>query len=115
MRDGAKYFARCNEPDDDLPTVMRYSFMPSSASDLPLFEATAQYARGSADRDYYLNLAGEKGAQFGANELDAETLSLSTSLHIPIGESLAISPSVSFASAKRNSREIMRAGHRRLE
>lgn len=90
----------------DLTTVMRYAFMPNRASELPLFEATAQYASGSADRDYYLNLAGEKGAQFGANKLDADTLSLSASLHIPFNETWSVSPSVSFASAKRKNFDI---------
>ena len=59
----------------DFTGVARYAYNPAAAL-LPLFETTAQYSVGSADRGYYLNQSGQTGAQFGANELKAQTLSL---------------------------------------
>ncbi|MCK1977830.1 hypothetical protein LNK15_12410, partial [Jeotgalicoccus huakuii] len=58
----------------DFTGVIRYAYGPDDAAPLPLFETTAQYSIGSADRDYYINQAGAQGAQFGENDLDASTL-----------------------------------------
>ena len=82
---------------DDVTGVLRYAYRPDEANILSFFEATAQYVRGSADRDYYLNLSGMKGAPFGSNTLDAETLSFSAGFHIPIGGAFTVSPSVAYS------------------
>ncbi len=91
---------------DDVTGVVRYAYKPDADSLLPLFEATAQYVTGSADRDYYLNLSGEKGAQFSANELDADTLSLSAGFHIPLGAFVTLSPSVACSRATRDNEDV---------
>ncbi len=86
----------------DMNTVLRYAYNPDSSRPLPLFETTVNYAIGSADRRYYLNDAGKQGAMFGANTLDAQTLSLSAGLNIPLGD-FTLSPAVSYAWASRDS------------
>lgn len=86
----------------DFTGVIRYAYGPDDAAPLPLFETTAQYSIGSADRDYYINQAGAKGAQFGENDLDASTLSLHAGLNIPLGEAFTLSPALSYAHATRD-------------
>lgn len=90
---------------DAFTGVLRYSYKPDAASVLPLFEATAQYVSGSADRDYYINLAGEKGPRFGASELDADTLSLNAGFHIPLGP-ITLSPSIAWSRANRDNEDV---------
>ncbi len=51
---------------DDTTGVVRYAYKPDSSRSLPLFETTAQYVRGSADRGYFLNRAGRAAERFGA-------------------------------------------------
>ncbi len=46
----------------DFTGVLRYAYKPDETAPLPLFETTAQYSAGSADRDNHINQAGEKGA-----------------------------------------------------
>lgn len=86
---------------DDATAVLRYAFKPDAASALPLFEATAQYVAGSADREYYVNLSGRRGPLFGRNGLEADTLALNTGFNVPLGESLTLSPSLSWSRATR--------------
>lgn len=85
--------------------VLRYSYKPDAASILPLFEVTAQYVNGSADRDYFINLSGEQGAQFAASKLDADTLSLNAGFHIPFGP-VTLSPSVAWSHANRDNQDV---------
>jgi len=87
---------------DDVTLVARYAFKPDATRALPLFEATAQYVAGTADRDNYLNVAGHRGALFGRSRLKAETLSLNGGFNIPLAERLTLSPSLSWAEAIRD-------------
>lgn len=86
----------------DLTGVVRYAYMPDKSRALPLFEATAQYAFGSADRSYYQNLSGTQGALFGENELESSTLSLYSGMNLPLGGGFTLAPSISYARAVRD-------------
>ena len=87
---------------DDVTLVGRYAFKPDASRALPLFEATAQYVTGSADRENYLNVAGQRGALFGRSRLKADTLSLNGGFNIPLGDRLTLSPSLSWSRATRD-------------
>ncbi|WBX86296.1 TonB-dependent receptor family protein [Sphingosinicella microcystinivorans] len=87
---------------DDVTLVARYAFKPDAARPLPLFEATAQYVTGSADRENYLNLSGKRGALFGRSRLEADTLSLNAGFNIPLADRLTLSPSLSWSRATRD-------------
>lgn len=89
----------------DLTLLGRYAYKPDAASALPLFEATAQYSVGSADRGHYINLFGQQGPQFGQNDLDASTLSLFAGFHLPLLDKITISPGVSFSHATRENKD----------
>ena len=78
----------------------RYAY-ESQSGPLPLVEVTALYAADSADRDYYLNAGGARGALFGTGELKAVTLSLNVNGNLPLGGGFMLSPSLSFAQAER--------------
>lgn len=86
----------------DFTGVLRYAYKPDDAAPLPLFETTAQYSIGSADRGNYINQAGTQGAQFGDSKLDATTLSLHSGFNIPVSERWTISPAISYAHATRD-------------
>ncbi|MEJ5081409.1 TonB-dependent receptor [Ochrobactrum sp. MYb379] len=85
----------------DFTGVVRYAYSPDDAAPLPLFETTAQYSIGSADRNYYLNQSGTQGAQFGENDLDASTLSLHAGFNVPVNDTITVSPALSYAYATR--------------
>src|SRR5690606_8566707 len=85
----------------DLIGVVRYAYKPNEAAPLPLFEATAQYTTGSADRGNYINTSGTQGVLFGQSELDASTLSLHAGFNVPLGEQFTVSPAISYAHATR--------------
>ena len=87
---------------DDVTLVARYAFKPDAARTLPLFEVTAQYVTGSADRDNYLNLSSRRGALFGRSRLKADTLALNAGFNVPLGEGLTLSPSLSWSRASRD-------------
>jgi len=87
----------------DLTGMVRYAYSPNADRLLPLFETTAQYTIGSADRRYYLNQSGAQGALFGKNDLDASTLSLYSGFNIPLADNWTISPALSYAHATRES------------
>lgn len=89
----------------DFTGVVRYAYGADEGAPLPLFETTAQYSLGSATRDHYLNAAGEKGALFGSNDLDASTLSAHAGFNIPLGQSFTLSPAIAYAHATRDSRD----------
>ncbi|MDA7949301.1 MAG: TonB-dependent receptor [Hyphomicrobiaceae bacterium] len=96
----------------DFTTVVRYSYAPNPSRTLPLFEATALYVNGSADRENYLNIAGTQGARFGDNELDATTLSLYAGAHIPIVTDVTLSPTISYSHATRDNKDRFGLGTR---
>ncbi len=93
----------------DFTGLLRYAYAPDDARLLPLFETTAQYTIGSADRSYYQNEAGRQGAQFGENELDASTLSLHSGFNIPLGAAWTVSPGLSYAHATRKNTDTFGA------
>jgi len=95
----------------DFTSLVRYAYNPASAL-LPLFETTAQYTVGSADRGYYLNQSGQTGAQFGANELNAQTLSLYAGANVPVWQQVLLSPSISYAYATRDNDDVYGAARR---
>ncbi|MGB3867193.1 MAG: TonB-dependent receptor [Xanthobacteraceae bacterium] len=89
----------------DFTGLVRYAYKPDAASVLPLFETSAQYTIGSADRGYYFNQSGVRGAAFGDNTLDASTLSLNAGFNVPVWHDVILSPAVSYAYATRDSRD----------
>lgn len=89
----------------DTTAVLRYAYKPGDSRSLPLFETTAQYVTGAADRDNYLNLSGRRGPLFGASRLEAETLALHAGLNLQIAPSLTLSPSVSWSHATRDNHD----------
>lgn len=96
----------------DLTGVVRYSYGPDSSQPLPLFEATAMYAIGSASRDYHQNVAGTQGLAFGDNELDATTLTFYAGMNIPLADKLTLSPAVSYSYATRDNDDNFGMGFR---
>ena len=96
----------------DFTSVLRYAYDPDETRTLPLFEATAKYVVGSADRSTFLNQAGTKGPLFGRNAFDAQTLSLYAGLNIPIGKGFTISPAVAYARAARDNVDTFGASMR---
>jgi iron complex outermembrane receptor protein len=95
----------------DLTSLIRYAYNPAAAL-LPLFETTAQYTVGSADRGYYLNQSGQTGAQFGANELSAQTLSLYAGANVPVWPRFVVSPAISYAYATRDNDDVFGSARR---
>ncbi len=90
----------------DFTGVVCYAYTPDDAAPLPLFETTAQYSIGSADRNYYLNQSGTQGAQFGENKLDASTLSLHAGFNVPLNDTITVSPAISYAYASRKNDDL---------
>ncbi len=90
----------------DFTSVLRYAYSPDETRPLPLFEATAKYVVGSADRRNYINRAGNRGPMFGQSELDASTLSLYAGMNIPMGKIFTISPAVAYARAERDNADV---------
>jgi iron complex outermembrane receptor protein len=86
----------------DVTIVGRYAYHPNSDDALPLLEVTSQAMLGAADRRYFLNDAGERGALFGKGELDASTLTLTATGNLPLGRGFTLSPSLSFTYATRD-------------
>ena len=93
----------------DFTSVLRYAYRPDATRTLPLFEATAKYVVGSADRYNFINRAGARGPLFGQSELDASTLSLYAGLNIPIGEVFTLSPTVAYTQAERENADVFEA------
>ena len=86
----------------DATGVVRYAYQPDASAALPLFEATAQYTTGSADRKYHYNAGGTTGAMFADSELDATSLSLNAGLNVPFGDGFTISPAIAYSHATRD-------------
>jgi iron complex outermembrane recepter protein len=95
----------------DLTSLFRYAYNPAGAL-LPLFETTAQYTVGSADRGYFLNQSGLTGAPFGADRLSAQTLSLYAGANVPVWQQVVISPAISYAYATRDNDDVFGAARR---
>lgn len=91
---------------------LRYAFRPESVGHLPLIEATLNYAFGSADREYYHNVDGARGPQFGANDLSATTLSAHVGANLALSDSLTLSPSISYTRATRDNVDLWTAATR---
>ena len=66
---GAKQLYLVVTDGGDGTSVLRYAYRPDATQALPLLEMTAQYVAGAADRAYYLNRSGQRGALFGRNRL----------------------------------------------
>jgi iron complex outermembrane receptor protein len=90
---------------DDYTLVLRYALKPEGTV-LPLFEATAQYASGSADRENHVNQSGASGLLFGQSELDATTLSLYGGFNLALADRVWLSPSVAYGRATRDNNDI---------
>jgi len=95
----------------DLTGLMRYAYNPLAAP-LPLFESTAQYTIGSADRGYFLNQGGQTGAQIGRTELNASTLSMFAGLNLPVWANVTASPAISYAHATRDNDDLYKLATR---
>jgi iron complex outermembrane receptor protein len=96
----------------DVTGVARYAYMPDKSRVLPLFEATAQYAWGTADRTYHNNLSGNRGALFGENDLESSTLALNAGFNVPVGTRVTVSPAISYAHARRINDDVFTAALR---
>ena len=86
----------------DFTSVLRYAHVPDPARALPLFESTAKYVVGSADRNNFTNRAGVQGPRFGRSDLEASTLSVHVGLNVPVGDVFTVSPGVAYARAQRD-------------
>lgn len=96
----------------DFTAVLRYAYSPDETRTLPMFEATAKYSVGSAERRNFVNRAGTKGQLFGQSELDASTLSLYAGMNIAVGDVFTLSPAVAFAQAERDNADTFGAATR---
>lgn len=92
----------------DANLMARYAYMPDGAS-LPLLEATLNHAFGKADRAYYANVAGARGAQFGANAFEASTTTAYLGANLPLGADFLLAPSLSYTRATRDNAEAWAA------
>ncbi|NGM45821.1 TonB-dependent receptor [Rhodobacter sp. SGA-6-6] len=75
------------------------------AGDLPLFEAGFSWSLGEADRDYFHNIGGTRGAAFGSNKLKSETLSIHAGGNVEIG-GFTLSPALAFIHASRRNTDL---------
>ncbi len=96
----------------DATGVLRYAWLGGADAVLPLFEATAQYTSGSADRDYYLNAAGSRGALFGRNRLSADTLALHGGFNVPLADRWTLAPALDYSDAGRRNADRYAAATR---
>lgn len=100
----------------DVTAVARYAYSPDQSRPLPLFETTVRYVVGSADREDYLNNAGNQGALFGRSRMDASTLALHGGLNVPLGGvlggDLTLSPAVTVTHATRENDDTFGAARR---
>lgn len=101
-----------NTEGGDFTNVVRYSYSPDKSRPLPLFEMTAKYVAGSADRENYQNINGNKGALFGDSKLHAATLSIHAGMHIPLWDKFTLVPTLSFSHATRKNNDKFGLGLR---
>ncbi|WP_197706329.1 TonB-dependent receptor [Magnetospirillum sp. 15-1] len=97
---------------DDFTAVVRHAYAPDASQPLPLIETSVRYVVGNADREYYHNKRGGRGALFGRNELDATTLAANTGANLPFAEKFTLSPSLAFAYATRDNKDQLGAAAR---
>lgn len=96
----------------DTTLVGRYAYAPDAEATLPLIDLSLRYVFGSAEREDYINLSGDRGPLFGRNDLDATTLSLHAGANVPLAEGLVVSPGVTFARATRDNVDTFRGATR---
>lgn len=84
----------------DANFMFRYAY-EGVGDGLPLFELSSHLSMGEAQRDYYLNAAGQRGALFGAGDLEATTWSVHGEANLPWGD-FVLSPSISYTRADRS-------------
>lgn len=96
----------------DVTGVLKYTYDPDNGAVLPLFETTAFLSHGTADRAYYQNISGSKGALIGDNSLESSTLSWHGGLNIPVGDNLVLSPAVAVSYARRSNDDNYGNGRR---
>ncbi|MFD2181361.1 TonB-dependent receptor family protein [Rhodoplanes azumiensis] len=95
----------------DFTTSARYAYRPDKTAALPLFETTAMYVVGSADRTWANNYRSARTTTFGANELEAQTLSVWSGFNVPVG-AVTISPALSYMMATRDNTDTFGAARR---
>ena len=96
----------------DFTGLFRYAYTPDKSNPLPLVELAGNYTNGSMDRDYYLNFSGGKGDKFGDNKLKSTTVSFFAGMNIPLFQRFTISPSLSYAHARRDNDDEWRKNTR---
>ena len=96
----------------DFTGLFRYAYTPDKNNPLPLVELAGNYTNGSMDRDYYLNFSGGKGDKFGDNKLKSTTVSFFAGMNIPLFQRFTISPSLSYAHARRDNDDEWRKNTR---
>ncbi|MCR6628603.1 MAG: TonB-dependent receptor [Magnetospirillum sp.] len=72
----------------------------------------AAAAAVNADREYYINRNGSKGALFGRNELDSSTLAVNAGFNLPVAEKVVLSPALTIAYATRDNDDVYGAATR---
>ncbi|EJW12539.1 TonB-dependent receptor [Rhodovulum sp. PH10] len=85
----------------DFTGSLRWAYRPDAAAPLPLFETTATYVVGSAERTWANNFRGNRTTTYGSNDLDADTLSLWSGVNLPLG-AFTLSPAMSYVRATRD-------------
>ncbi|WP_367615074.1 TonB-dependent receptor family protein [Rhodoplanes serenus] len=85
----------------DLTTSLRWAYQPDKSAALPLFETTALYVTGRADRTYANNVRGTRTTDFGSNQLAADTLSVWSGFNLPVG-AVTLAPAIAYMSATRD-------------
>jgi len=95
----------------DVTALLRYAYQPGEGV-LPLFESTGQMTAGSAERRYSVNQGGHTGALFGANSLNATTLSMFSGFNVPLPAAFFLSPSLSYTYATRDNADNWSAARR---
>ncbi|WP_374467637.1 TonB-dependent receptor family protein [Ferrovibrio sp.] len=97
---------------NDYTIVARYAYAPDASHPLPLFESNLRYAIGAANREFYVNRSGSKGALFGRNDLDSTTLSVNAGFNIPIFDAYTLSPGITLSHATRDNDDTYGAATR---
>ena len=96
----------------DFSSVLRYAYRSDEHQPLPLFDLTAKYVIGWADRKNFINNAGREGPLFGRSAFDADTLSLYAGLNVPLGAVFTLSPAIAYAKADRDHADTFGAARR---
>ncbi|ULB12418.1 TonB-dependent receptor (plasmid) [Cereibacter azotoformans] len=97
---------------DSLDGTLSARYALRGEGPLPLFEATARWSLGTADRSYFHNLGDEAGSQFGENQLDSSTLALHAGANLSLAPNLTLSPGLGFTHATRDNDDLWAAATR---